>query len=400
MVDNGDREVWNRLRVDLYRRLLPKIQEKDQASGTIGFTVHWDDPDPFWNSGDPKVVWNALGVTPVIQELFYVIEKFAGEDIEALEALDTLVDPLRCPVDLLPNIAASFGYRLEDKLDEKTKRIAVLGLVNAFKSRGTFAGFKVFYRLLGFDLIRVVPLWKKDVNEANNDYSAKQFRTTSKTLTLGASGTSFAGTLPDVPIKPGTLRIAAGGVVLRDEPPETMIEQGTIIGPGSESGTIDYNTGEYRLTLSAPAVPVATWEHILERWPYHAARIDIEVQLNPGGSVIPLVDAEAVDGLLNRLEETRPVHVLLRTLALIVDLDDEMTPAATDKAACVVQLDDRRSNSTREYILDAASVPSDEALLEYGASPVREVHMEDHGAGPCPLDTLKIETIPGSVMWW
>jgi phage tail-like protein len=397
-----DREVWNKLRVDLYRRLLPRIQEQDQRSGAMGFTVHWDDPDPFWDSGDPLRVWDAIGATPLYQELFYVIEKMLGEDVEAIESLDALVDPLRCPVEFLPNIASSFGYKLEQKLDEAAQRAALLGLIDAYKSRGTFAGFKVFYRLLGFDLIRIVPLWKKDINEANNNYSSARYKTTSKSLVLGASGTSFAGRLPDFPIKPGTLRITAGGRVVRDEPPESMLNLGTLIGPGNETGTIDYTTGEYRVTLDVAGVPTATWEQILDEWPYHAARIDIEVNLSPTGIAPPEIDAEVVAGLLNRLEETRPVHVILRTLALVVELRDTVQPGASDKKVCASTRDDRRADSVREYLGDKATKGEDEMLVQHwnGADVVKEQNLEDRNAGVCSGDVLKIETVPGTVTFW
>ena len=54
----------NQLRVDLYRRLIPQIQQQDQASGAQGYVIHWNDPDAQWNKEDDiRSFWNAVGST-------------------------------------------------------------------------------------------------------------------------------------------------------------------------------------------------------------------------------------------------------------------------------------------------------------------------------------------------
>jgi hypothetical protein len=166
----------NKLRVDLYRRLIPQLQDQDQRSGMQGYNLHWNDPDAAWNKADDiRAVWNSVGLSPCIQTLFYVIESMEGEELAVLESMDALTDPLHCPEELLPIIAASFGYRLKQELDVETKRIVVQGLFHAYKSLGQRVGFDVFYRMIGFRIIKVYPLWKKAIFEDQNRYNRSRF---------------------------------------------------------------------------------------------------------------------------------------------------------------------------------------------------------------------------------
>ncbi len=65
-----DRDPRNQNRLDLYRRLLSKIQEQDQASGAQGYILHWDDPDAEYDEAeiDPTQMWDAIGVSPILRE--------------------------------------------------------------------------------------------------------------------------------------------------------------------------------------------------------------------------------------------------------------------------------------------------------------------------------------------
>lgn len=528
----------NSLPIDLYRRLLPRIQEEDQAAGAHGYTFRFDDPSSKWDSGDPTEAWDAVGLSPVIQELFYVIERMEGEDVEVLESLDALVDPLRCPEEFLPRIAASFGYALQGDLGEaegissEMKRSALLGLIDAYRARGTFIGFKVFYRLIGLEIIEVFELWKKNIQEADQDYSRVRFvgptppagpgtapsvvavaggavtvgahqwvvsfvdstntesplgpasvalaivapdqtvnlalvplgpigttarriyRTkaagpagvfflvgqivdnvttvfvdalsdavlgtpapvgTATTAFIGPAGVaSFAGTIPDSPIIPGSMRVTAdtgsGPIIIRDDPGGIVDEdvvRGTLIGPGGESGAINYRTGEFTLALLAPAVsPVtAQFTRIAEEWPYRAARIDVDILLSPGGAPIPLVDAENLSTILTRMEETRPIHVLLRAIALVAEVQDTFgedgASGATDRTGCIQHVRDERTGQPfpgdpgrdYNYLLDMAVSAGDEFVVEQVAGGVTTEHdqvFDDEAQIVCPLDTLVI----------
>lgn len=417
----ADREPRNKNRLDYYRKLLPKVQEFDQASGAHGFIAHWDDPDAAWDSGDVEQAWDAIGLSPVIQELFHVIETSTGEDLEALESLAALVDPLRCPESRLHDIAASFGYQLDQGQSEAHKRNAVLGLIDAYRSQGQFAGFKVFYRLLGFRIIDIFPLWKKDINEARDDYSRERFRTATITADpIGPSGlTSYVGKVNNTPVKPGTVRFTDGVVVVRDDVvrnPETISDRrgfGNLIGPTVESGSINYATGDFTLTLAALAVGAVTasYEHVLEEWPYHAARMDLELNLSPGGIPVPLLDSDVIDGILRRFDEVRPVHVRLRVLALVVELRDEFSPGASDQAACVTKLKNVLTGQPfpgilgldHTYFLDAAYQFADDELriFEDHAMGTDVLHQpfEDRAAVVCPLDQLTITGPPGGPIY-
>lgn len=355
-----DREPNNNLSIDLYRRLLPLIQTQDQKSGAQGYIEHWDDTFE-WDSGDIKQVWDAFGAAPIIQELFYVVETLEGEDVQVLESLLDLVDPLKCPANLLQNIAGSFGYKLSDNLSEEAARVALIGLFDAYKSRGRRISFDVFFRLLGFKIFTISPLWKKDILEQNNDYSRVQWATAPITTTIGPSGTTtYLSRIADTPIRPTSLRVTNTSVVLRDD------GKGNLIGPTTETGTVNYETGDFTVTFTGPTpgAVTATFDQITEEWPYHAARIDLEIELNPLGGPPPLIDGEFVNSLLNRIDEVRPVHVLIRALALVVELEDTMTPTATDQTARVTEARDDRATSVRRYLLDLAVSGEDVATVE------------------------------------
>lgn len=420
----------NNLRIDMYRALYPEIQEQDQASEHIGNALHWNDPDAVWNSGGVLNVWNAIGLAPVYQTMFYVLETLQGEEIDVLESLDNLVDPLECPTSLLADIAASFGYRLKEDLSEEMKRTVVQGLLHAYKTLGQFNGFKCFYRMVGFKVLRIFPLWKKDIQEERSDYSRARYDTTPVAAEpVGLAGTqSFATNLSGTPIKPGTVRIADGGtVVVRDEPTEYQPEglglepTGVLISAAGEVGTINYLTGAITLNLGAPAVGAVTadYEQIDEEWPYHAARLDIEILMNPGGVPIPVTDEEVFKDILTRMDEVRPIHVLLRAITLAFDVSDTVFPTATDFTACAQTLKDVRDGFPgghqtsaapavpfihgfdpgldQTYLLDQAPYPEDSGLLieelhTVGAD-LHRVELEDQQGFTCPLnDVLIVDT--------
>lgn len=417
-------EPSNRLPIDLYRRLLPRLQEEDQASGAHGYVMRYDDPDSRYDTGDPLLgSYDAIGVAPLVQELFYVLETRESEEIQTLEDIAALTDPLRCPEELLPQIAASFGYSLEGDLgvsegiSSKQKRAVLLGLIDAYRSRGTFVGFKVFYRMVGFEVINVYELWKTAPEESLQDYSRIRYQTTPIAgAFIGAPGlNSFVGTIADKPIKPGTIRITAntgsGPFVLRDDPDGPTFDlTGQLVGPNGESGTVNYSTGDFTLLLKAPATATvtATFEKVTKEWPYHAARIDIEILMSPGGKPIPLVDTDNLGTILHRMEETRPIHVLLRALTLVFELDDDFgadgASGATDRVGCAQRLEDIRSGQpfpgapgrNDQYLMDQGDDATDEMTIEIQtlASVTTELTQvfDEQAQIVCPLDTLIINT--------
>lgn len=414
--DNRERRFGpgNNLRVDLYRMLIPQLQDEDQASSHIGSVLHWNDPDAAWNSGDLNSVWNAIGLQPVWQTLFYVLETLEGEELDVLESLESLVDPWECPESLLHDIAASFGYRLKQGVDEAAKRMIVAGLFHAYKSLGQFNGFKAFYRMIGFEVLRTFPLWKKNVIEGRGDYSRERYDTIPVTAEpVGLAGTqAFLTNLSAPPIKPGTVRFADGGtVVARDLPSshagEGLVESsaGEIITAAGSVGTINYLTGAVRFDLGAPAVGAvsADYAQIVEEWPYHAARLDVEILMNPGGMVIPITDAEVLGDILTRMDEVRPIHVLLRVITLAFEIPDGMSPVASDATACAQILKDTRDGygampgSNTTYMLDQGPAAEDSSLsIEErvaGVTTVYRQELEDRTGFVCPLlDVLVIDT--------
>jgi len=403
----------NKLRVDLYRRLLGQIQSQDQHSGAQGYVFHWNDPEAQWNKiDDIRVAWNAVGLSPVIQTLFFVLETMAGEELEILESLDGFIDPLTAPVELLPDIAASFGYRLKQGLDEETKRVVTQGLFVAYKALGQRIAFDVFYRMVGFKIVKVFPLWKKAINEDLNRYARAQLVTAPITAeAIGPAGSvTYQTTLSDGPIAPGSLRITDGTVTLKDQP-EGYMADGLVVsrvvplvGPGTETGTIDYQTGELVVTFSGVTAGAVTadYQQITDEYPYRAARMDIEILMNPGGVPIPLVDSEVLRSVLDRLDEARPIHVLLRALTLAFEIEDEVADFASDATACVSKLIDSRDPFGLLPGLEALSmldvsptVRQDTLFIDHASSGTQEkdVLIEDRMDGfVCPgTDTLDID---------
>lgn len=415
------RDPNNGLRLDMYRVLLERIQQEDQAAGNFGYVFNWDDPTSEWDTGNPAEVWDALGFRPVLQTLFYVLESKMGDELALIEAMDSLTDPWSCPEEFLPILAASFGYDLEESITLEQKRQAVSGLIAAYKTTGQEVAFRVFYRLAGFKIIRVFPLWKVAINEDRNRYSRERYVTTPITESVGPSGqTGYAGRLASTPIRPGTLRISDGTQTLRDEAPPAGFFRPTtapiLANNGLQVGTVDYLDGSFSLVFPSvtTAAVEATYDQVTEEFPHHAARIDIEISLNPGGDIInpvPLVDAQVVRNVVQRAEEARPVHVLLRALALVVELADEFSPGATDRAACVTKL---RSAVTpndalgtfgyfQEYFLDQAAEPTDDMTIDRiqgGVVVERRYEFEEDASIVCPLDALIIQQGANPPEYW
>jgi len=403
----------NQLRVDLYSRLLTQHILQDQQSTAQGFIAHWDDPDAAWDQpNDPSAFWDAIGLAPHYQTLFWVLETMEGEELGILEDMDSLIDPFKCPEGMLTHIAASFGYALKDDLTLDAKRVVVQGLFHAYKSLGQRVGFDVFYRMIGFRIINVFPLWKSKIHEDGSNYSRERYVTNPITAEpVGPAGNqAYVTTLGDPAIVPGSLRITDGSVVLKDNPPGFAPDglvvgiTAPIIGPGIESGEINYQTGELVVDFgAASAGPVtASYLQVSDEFPYRAARMDIEVLMNPGGIPIPIVDSEVSRSLLQRLDEVRPIHVLLRALTLAFELADEVTPAATDETGCVLRLRDSRDpfglfpGLEALYMLDQApNVRQDDLFIahESGGTLQTDVVLEDRLEGfQCPgTDLLNID---------
>lgn len=417
------RSPSNLLRLDLYKYLLPRIQEEDQASGAFGYIYHWDDPGSSWDTGNPADTWDALGFAPVIQTLFYVLETMEGEDIGTIESLDALVDPYTCPADYLPFLSASLGYDLEETIPEEKRRVVVAGLIDAFKRAGQWVGFKIFYRMAGFRVIRIYPLWKKNIFEGRQDYSRVRYSTAAVTGEyMGPGGqTAYSGRIAGTPVKPQTIRITDGVVVVRDDPaPSTSGlfagAEATLLGPSGVVGAVNYNTGAFTINLPVPtaATLLADYETIDEEWPYHAARLDIEILLNPGGDLvnpIPFVDAEVVRNIIARAEESRPIHVLLRAVALVAEMHDTLSPGASDTQACTQVLKDVREGSphllvpgrNNTYMLDfAPDMARDVGHIDEVVSGLlsrRRYLFEEQAPLICPMDAMIIDGPPGGPIY-
>jgi len=309
--------------------------------------------------------------------------------------------------------------------------------VHAYKARGTSIGFDVFYRLVGARFVDIYPLWKKEIYEENWQYSRDRFTLAPVTdEPIGPNGlTIYAGRLSRAPIKPGSVLIhfgtGTGGVFARDmvqvEPKRSddIAGWGNIVAEGAKVGsfqalagsTINYATGEFVINAyynwpTAVGAVYVDYENIMDEFPYQAARIDIEVRASPMGAPIPLIDLEYVDKMLTRLEETRPIHVLLRGFAVIVEVKDEVDPTVMDYASCAdylwykidppgipagggVHLPVAPIGAKHQsYMADAGPRVGEDLLFilhKHHAASKQQCVMEDQVQFICPLlDTLRI----------
>lgn len=344
----------NGLPVDLYKWLLPQIQTEDQQNGARGPLDAWDYPDAtpggwaLWNDG---TVWNRMGLRPIIQRMFWAIEKLETDDLNVLTTIADLKDPDKTPAQFLPVMAKHFGFDLPDNLTEAQQRAVVRGLFEIFRARGKTLSFEVVFRLLDMN-VTPYPLWKNSVLDADvySDYSRVRYISTPVTgEVVGPAGfTNYADVVAQPALKPGTVQFTDTSETWRD------VEFGVLLGSLGSTGTINYATGAFTLQKAAllPPAPgqiTVSYEYVDEEFPYHAARLDLEVTLVPASAEaankqncnsLPDTNANVpvtpsfLQKVNSAIEEVRPVHVLVRALALVAELDEELCNVASDVQEC------------------------------------------------------------------
>lgn len=390
----------NKLRADLYTRLLPEILKEDLEHGVDSYVRFWDDPVSKWDEG----FWDEIGVLPVIKNMFYAIEREEVLDLQAIDDLTDLVDPNKCPEEHLDIMARSLGHPLEEGLTESEKREVIKSIIPLNKVRGRELSWLIFYRMLGFK-VQGIPLWKKEVYEDQGRYSRTQYETISITNEhLGTAGlTDYSGTLVQRPILPGSIRVNTSGKVYRDNGDKLSSNYGDLIAADGSTGSFHYVRGKYVLSFSDPTTTdvYVDYEHITEEYPYRAARVDLEVffYLDDEDNGSHPFDQELLDKVLARLEEVRPIHVLVRLVVLILDAPEKIEGFATDLLKCGPHKGkDVRDNEYRFFAVDYAEGPQDGPLIAIkdGTTDETLVHLEDPTRLGLNPDTLTIEFSDGS----
>jgi len=275
------------------------------------------------------------------------------------------------------------------------------------KVKGRELSWEIFYRILGVD-VQTYPLWKAIPAETVN-YSRTQFVTDSVSdELLGTPGnSSYSGQLLRYPIAPGALRIKVDGMSFRDNNDKLSSGYGTLITPDNSTGTINYATGKYTIELENPATTniLADYEAITTAYPYRAARVELELFLYQGGPTPMPFDQELIDRVLSRLEEVRPIHVLIQTFIVVLDVEDTLPDFCSDAVCCGPhKAKDVRSNEYRFYAADLGPNVNDELLRvekDFGATKELNAIQEDH----CPFvmnpDLLTIEFSDGQpTQYW
>lgn len=393
--------VSNHLREELYKELIPLIIQEDLKTGVFGPVKFWNDPILKWNDGS---LWNQKGLLPVIKNLFFAIEREGELELAEIDGLPDLVDPDKAPVDFLEAMAESLGLPFSEDLSEAGKREHIKSIIELQKKRGTALSWEIFYRVLGFD-VQAFPLWKKDINEANDQYSRQRYETQNVTgEVIGTvAATSFAGATNFFPIKPGTVRITDGSVFIKDESSRLSSNFGKLFTSSGFVGEINYATGRYSIQLGIPTVDSLTidYEEITNEFPYHAARVDLEVFFVPSenGEFSTPIDDNLINRLLNRLEEVRPIQVLLRALIIKIVLEDTLEDFAAELRACPgpEMGKDERDVETRLYLVDKACIRG-ESIFFYERSDIaqKNVVFEDEYSVTANPDNLIIEFSNGS----
>ena len=368
-------EAENGQRVDLYSLLMPEIQVEDKRNPIQTFDENWDFPEgnEFTEWDQEGAVWDKVGPRPVIQNLFWAIERLEGEDLVALDSFKDLLNPDTAPAQFLPLMAESLGLALPDNATELKQRAIIRGLMDLYKTRGRKLSWKGFFRLIGLD-VEVIPLHKdKLLADRNENYSQVRYETERvEGEFVGPSGNAaYSGFLQRAPIRPGTVIFTDGDEVWRD------VELGVLLGSKGGTGTVVYADGRFELFKkegdTAPGTVTSDYDSVSKEFPFQAARVDLDVFLlpfdtetgtvfepncntPPEGELLEFVDDQFIDRLKRHMEQFRPIHVLLRTLALQVQLDEELCDWASDRVVCGPDklLDDR---SEFENVMKFEQVP-------------------------------------------
>jgi phage tail-like protein len=391
----SENDYSNDLRVDLYKLLLPEIKEEDQTTGTSAFLDTYDDPQAeiyAWDQTAPfQAVWDRLGLRPVIQRLYWCLEKQHGDMLEELEAIPDLNDPDTVPARFLDYMAVSLGYPLDDSMSEAQKRATIRGIMTAYKEHGTPLSWTVFYRMINFRIL-YYPLWKKEYAEDQDRYARERYETTTPFGPIVI--TPFTPSLPQAPLLPTSLRMTDGVEVIRDD------GRGNLVGTLGGTGTVNYLTGAMQVNFAPPG-PVGpinlTGESVDEEYPYHAARVDFDFFLVPiGGGAPPTVNDEFIKKVLTYLEEVRPIHVILRTFNLIMPIEEELENFVADSGCCGPSMGkDETHGDELYYAADLGPFPEDSSLV-IDTQTVQRVQLDEITPFIHPLlgDELGIVSVP------
>lgn len=385
-------------RPDLYGLLLPPLREEDAKTGTMTYLNHWDSPDEevyLWDQPDnmDDAVWDKMGLRPVIQRLFWCLEEQEETMLEELESMSDLVNPDRCPARFLGYMASSLGYPLDGSLTEQEQRETIKGIMTAYGEHGTPLSWTVFYRMKGFK-IKYYPLWKKIYAEDQDRYNRDRYVTTTAFPVMVLPGT-FVNSLPQAPLKPRSLILTDGTEIMRDD------GKGLFVGNLGGYGTVNYLTGAMRLHFNPPG-PVGpillNGETVNEEYPYHAARVDLDFFLVPlKGGAPPDVTPEFVSKILHYLDEVRPIHVIIRTFNLVMEIEEELENFVTDGGCCGPSVGvDHWEGEEMYYLGDLGPVPKDTFLHIDTGGTAQQIILDDLTPFIDPVmgDRLVLSSIP------
>jgi|GEM_PF-1928275 len=378
---------------DLYNLLPREIIERDQETGHVTYLDYWDDPEEsgveIWD--DAGAIWDRTGYKPVLESLFWVMEQESREDLIALEDLEDLRDPDKCPAEFLPVWMRSLGHAVEEGLSETAQRETLKAIIPLNKIRGKPLSYVIFFRMIGYRIVQW-PLWKKEIHEAQDRYARSRYETVTA-VTGEVLATIPVGATAQSPIRPTSFRCTDGVETFRDD------GEGNLIGNQGGDGSIIYATGVYRINFDAgPAGAVtADYDRVDDEYPYHAARIDLDVYITPiSGPPPTVVDASFVKQVLDRLDEVNPIHVLLRNLSFILEESDELINFANDAMMCGPHMAEEVISTEWNFFTgDLGAEGEDSHLIIDQSNGFRFCILDDLANIVCPAsDIMEITSTP------
>lgn len=390
MVDNG----W---RTKLYEKIIPLFIEEDQKHGVYGVNKFWNDPLTKWNDG---TLWNATGLKPIIQNLFFAVEYSFDKNLKLIDDILDIVNPDKAPERFLDLMAISLGFpfpNMEWSVERKRAFIKSIAYLN--KIRGTHLSWEIFFKIQDVK-INPIPLHKKDLFEDQDRYSRTQYVTNEITneLLANSGSASYVKYLQNVPVLPGTVRLNIGTEVLRDIGNRKSNGFGDIISKDGVVGTINYANGKISLNFETTTTSdiLVTYRIITDEFPYKAARVDLEFFYipDPNSEFGGPVNATLINKILSRVEEVKPIQVLIRALVIVSSLEDNIEKFASDSTRCGSNVGkDVREDDFRLFLVDQLKTREKSFLIDTGTEK-KLLPDTDEFKMPIFPDTLEITQSP------
>lgn len=336
-------------------------QPKNWSYEGVGDIIHFLDPD------------NVVAFFTEMVDTERVVQT------NTVQSILNLLDPDTCPTEYLPYLAATIGYRLEADDPEILQRAQIKSAVAWYKEKGMISAFELLFITLGYT-VSIYPLWfnKQGVSAFPSSDPRQQSPWDIDPTNLGVVRSVHLVPLADtytatISLTSPVPSPVVGTYVTLNGNSVRVASTGTVINGFTSSLTVVSDTSSYIIvsvgdsflgtTVSGFSQPNLLiddqpteqlrqdWlsKHGNDLWRPHA-RIDILLETVPGRTIPPITQ-QKLDDLLQRMEEVRPVHVLVRGIFTSIPFNDYwngtlgedtlVTPPANDildiEALCTIR---------------------------------------------------------------